>query len=144
MPEQIVEEIIETGAYRILTSGQKPTAEEGIDNIRRMAKAAAGRIKIMCGSGVSEKNAGILKECGVDAEHATAKSFRTSCACNIMRETDTIMYSDKTKMSRNLRQLITKLERYINFLKDNEEFKTRFFEIGDGVAISRRRKKKDE
>lgn len=52
--------------------------------------------------------------------------------------------SDKTKMSRNLRQLITKLERYINFLKDNSEFKTRFFEVGDGVAISRRRKKKDE
>lgn len=105
MPEQIVEDIIETGAYRILTSGQKPTAEEGIDNIRRMAKAAAGRIKIMCGSGVSEKNAGILKECGVDAEHATAKSFRTSCACNIMRETDTIMYSDKTKIMKILKEL---------------------------------------
>lgn len=52
--------------------------------------------------------------------------------------------SDKSKMSRNLRQLTTKLEKYINFLKDNEEFKTRFFEIGDGVAISRRRKKKNE
>ncbi len=52
--------------------------------------------------------------------------------------------SDKSKMSRNLRQLITKLERYINFLKDNEEFKTRFFEVGDGVAISRKRKKKNE
>ncbi len=105
MPEQIVEDIIETGAYRILTSGQKPTAEEGIDNIRRMAKAAAGRIKIMCGSGVSEKNAGILKECGVDAEHATAKSFRTSNACNIMNETDTIMYSDKTKIMNILKEL---------------------------------------
>lgn len=52
--------------------------------------------------------------------------------------------SDKSKMSRNLRQLITKLEKYINFLKTNEEFKTRFFEVGDGVAISRRKKKKDE
>lgn len=48
--------------------------------------------------------------------------------------------SDKTKMSRNLRQLITKLEKYINFLKNNEEFKTRFFEVGDGIAISRRKK----
>lgn len=47
-------------------------------------------------------------------------------------------------MSRNLRQLITKLEKYIDFLKTNEEFKTRFFEVGDGVAISRRKKKKDE
>lgn len=52
--------------------------------------------------------------------------------------------SDKSKMSRNLRQLITKLEKYISFLKDNKEFKTRFFEVGDGVAISRRRKKTDE
>ncbi len=52
--------------------------------------------------------------------------------------------SDKSKMSRNLRQLITKLEKYIDFLKTNEEFKTRFFEVGDGVAISRRKKKKDE
>lgn len=48
---------------------------------------------------------------------------------------------DKSKMSRNLRQLITKLERYISFLNDNPEFKTRFFEVGDGVAISRRKKK---
>lgn len=52
--------------------------------------------------------------------------------------------SDKTKMSRNLRQLITKLEKYIVFLKDNEDFRTRFFEIGDGLAISVRRKKEDE
>ena len=49
--------------------------------------------------------------------------------------------SDKTKMSKNLRQLITKLEKYITFLKENKEFKTRFFQVGDGIAISRRRKK---
>lgn len=53
-----------------------------------------------------------------------------------------LTYSDKTKMSKNLRQLITKLEKYINFLNDNKDFKTRFFEIGDGIAISRRRRKK--
>lgn len=51
--------------------------------------------------------------------------------------------SDKSKLSRNLRQLIGKLERYIEFLKNNKEYKTRFFEIGDGVAISNR-KDKDE
>lgn len=51
--------------------------------------------------------------------------------------------SDKSKLSRNLRQLIGKLERYIAFLKENTEFKTRFFEIGDGIAISNR-KDKDE
>lgn len=53
-------------------------------------------------------------------------------------------FSDKSKLSRNLRQLITKLEKYVDFLNSNEEFKTRFFDVGDGVAISRRRNKKDE
>ena len=53
-----------------------------------------------------------------------------------------LTFSDKTKLSRNLRQLITKLEKYISFLKENDEFKTRFFDIGDGIAISR--KKKDD
>lgn len=52
--------------------------------------------------------------------------------------------SDKSKMSRNLRQLITKLEKYITFLKENVDFKTRFFEVGDGIAISVRKKNKDE
>ena len=52
--------------------------------------------------------------------------------------------SDKTKMSRNLRQLITKLEKYIVFLKDNKDFKTRFFEVRDGIAISRRRNNNHE
>ena len=53
-------------------------------------------------------------------------------------------YSDKSKLSRNLRQLITKLEKYIEFLKNNKEFKTRFFDVGDGIAISRRVVDKNE
>lgn len=52
-----------------------------------------------------------------------------------------LVNNDKTKLSRNLRQLVTKIERYIDFLKDNKDFKTRFFEIGDGIAISRKNKK---
>ncbi len=55
-----------------------------------------------------------------------------------------LTFSDKTKLSRNLRQLIGKLEKYIDFLKNNKEFKTRFFDIGDGIAISRRRINKNE
>ncbi len=50
-----------------------------------------------------------------------------------------LAFSDKTKLSRNLKQLIVKLEKYVDFLRNNKEFKTRFFDIGDGVAISRRR-----
>lgn len=55
-----------------------------------------------------------------------------------------LAFSDKTKLSRNLRQLIGKLENYIDFLSNNKEFKTRFFDIGDGIAISRRRLEDNE
>lgn len=41
--------------------------------------------------------------------------------------------------SKNLRQLVNKIRKYINFLKENEEFETKFYEIGDGVAVSKRR-----
>lgn len=41
--------------------------------------------------------------------------------------------------NRNLRQLVNKIKRYVNFLKENEEYITEFYEIGDGISISRRR-----
>lgn len=50
-----------------------------------------------------------------------------------------LTFSDKTKLSRNLRGLITKLETYISFLENNKDFNTRFFDIGDGIAISTRK-----
>ena len=43
---------------------------------------------------------------------------------------------DTTKMSRNLRGLIKKLNNYITFLKNNQEFKTEFYNIGDGISLS--------
>lgn len=50
-----------------------------------------------------------------------------------------LTFSDKSKLSRNLRQLLGKLENYIDFLNNSKDFRTRFFDIGDGIAISRRR-----
>ena len=39
--------------------------------------------------------------------------------------------------SKNLRQLVGKIEGYIDFLKNNEEFDTTFYDIGDGLSISK-------
>ncbi len=41
--------------------------------------------------------------------------------------------------SRNVRGIVRKLNNYIDFLKNNEEFETTFYEIGDGVSISKRK-----
>ncbi|HHW69450.1 MAG TPA: O-methyltransferase [Tenericutes bacterium] len=42
--------------------------------------------------------------------------------------------------NRNLRQLVRKINEYINFLKNNEEFSTIFLNIGDGIGISKQKK----
>lgn len=41
--------------------------------------------------------------------------------------------------SRNVRGLVRKIRSYIEFLKSNEEFKTEFYDVGDGVSVSRRK-----
>ena len=41
--------------------------------------------------------------------------------------------------SRNLRQLVGKIENYIDYLKDNEEFETKFYDVGDGLSVSIRK-----
>ena len=46
---------------------------------------------------------------------------------------------DTSKLSRNLKQLVRKLKNYHEFLENNEEFSTEFFDIGDGIAISKRK-----
>ena len=40
--------------------------------------------------------------------------------------------------NRNTRQLVGKIRKYINFLKENEEFNTTFYDVGDGVSISKK------
>ncbi len=38
--------------------------------------------------------------------------------------------------SKNLRALVDKIETYVEFLKENEEFETKFLDIGDGLSVS--------
>lgn len=40
--------------------------------------------------------------------------------------------------NRNTRQLVNKIKKYIEYLKDNKEFKTDFYSLGDGVSVSKK------
>ena len=55
-PFAALEELIEAGCERILTSGQKPAAPDGVELIAQLTKAADHRITIMPGSGVRVDN----------------------------------------------------------------------------------------
>lgn len=41
--------------------------------------------------------------------------------------------------SRNLRQLVRKIKRYIDFLKNHPIYVTEFYKIGDGIAVTSKR-----
>lgn len=77
-PFKALETIIELGCERILTSGQKNTAIEGIDLLKTLAEKAGNRIEIMAGAGVSAANASQLLEAGVHALHMTGKGIVNS------------------------------------------------------------------
>lgn len=75
---QALEDIICSGCYRILTSGQRNTVVEGLDVLRALVEKSAGRIRLMAGSGVSGENVLRIAETGVDAIHLSGKNSRDS------------------------------------------------------------------
>lgn len=76
-PMQALEELINAGCDRILTSGQAPTAEQGIPLIAELVAKAASRIIVMPGCGVSSSN---IKHI---ADATSACEFHLSARSNI-------------------------------------------------------------
>jgi copper homeostasis protein len=91
-PEQALEDIIEIGCERILSSGLQPTAPEGADTLFKLNQQAKGRIIIMPGSGVRSNNITEL------AKHTGAKEFHSSARINIASHMNFI----NTNMQENL------------------------------------------
>ena len=50
------------------------------------------------------------------------------------------LVEDSSNCSRNTKQLVNKIKKCIEYLKNNEEFETNFFSIGDGISISKIKK----
>ena len=74
--EDDLELLIEEGVERVLTAGLANGVAAGLQTIRRMRDAAAGRIVIMPGGGVTEQNiASVLTATLCTEVHASARSF---------------------------------------------------------------------
>jgi copper homeostasis protein len=72
-PEEAIEALVRCGVDRVLTSGQRDTALEGIDILKRTHDAARGRIKIMaCGELDASNIAEVLRRSEADELHFAA------------------------------------------------------------------------
>ena len=75
-PFAALEQLIELGCDRILTSGQQSDAVKGIPLIAELVRRADGRIIIMPGCGVRENNIAKLEaETGAKEFHTSARSI---------------------------------------------------------------------
>ncbi|QIW15754.1 copper homeostasis protein CutC [Pasteurellaceae bacterium RH1A] len=78
-PLVALEQLIDLGCHRILTSGQASTADQGTDLLKTLVEKARGRIDIMAGCGIHAGNvAQIVKQTGVPQVHFSAKGQRKS------------------------------------------------------------------
>lgn len=75
---EALETLVGLGCRRVLTSGGRATAEEGIEALRALVGQTAGRIAVMAGCGVNPSNARLLAATGVDALHFSARRLRES------------------------------------------------------------------
>jgi len=73
-PFEALEDIIECGCERILTSGQQPVAMQGSGLINALVRQANNRIIIMAGSGLNSSNiAALANTTGCEEFHASAR-----------------------------------------------------------------------
>jgi copper homeostasis protein len=63
------------GVHCVLTSGGKETAVEGAETLKQLVAAACGKIAIMAGGGIEDRNvSGLIQRTGVREIHASLKA----------------------------------------------------------------------
>lgn len=78
-PYSALEQLIDCGINRLLTSGQKNKVTEGKDLIRSLIQKADGRIIIMPGSGINENNIKEIRDfTGAKEFHLTGRKLAES------------------------------------------------------------------
>lgn len=71
-PIKSIQELINLGVDRVLTSGQKNKAIDGIKLLSELQEIAKSKLTILAGSGVNSKNAKKFKEAGIKEIHSSA------------------------------------------------------------------------
>lgn len=110
-PLQALEDIIDIGCERLLTSGQRPTALEGADLIQTLVGQAGDRLIIMPGSGVRSGNiAALAQQTGVTELHSSAASLNRGSMNflnNNMKEELVYVITDGDEVTKMIGQLQT-------------------------------------
>lgn len=115
-PLRAIDLLAELGFHRILTSGGRATAEEGIPQLKLWQRHSEGKIQLMAGGGVNETNIKrIYEETGITAYHFTARErFESEMEYRnpdvYMGVEDADEYSYEITTERRVRRIISQLQ----------------------------------
>ncbi len=68
-----IEQLIELQVDRVLTSGQKPVASDGIQLLKNLKGTAKDKLILLPGGGITPENAALFREHGFDELHSSAR-----------------------------------------------------------------------
>ena len=107
--ENALNQLIQLGCKRVLTSGGYPTAIEGKDQLKKLVDLSKNRITVMLGSGINSSNIHALKShTGATAFHASArKTFPSEMQFNksTMRESLDSISIDENEVTQLRKEL---------------------------------------
>ncbi|MCP4802069.1 MAG: copper homeostasis protein CutC [Flavobacteriaceae bacterium] len=101
-PDIALNQLCELGVDRILTSGQAPTAEAGLKQLKRLQKKSFGKIILLPGGGINSSNVEQFKKAGFAEIHTSASSKKLSKSSLFSAE---ITYSDPDKIKAILNEI---------------------------------------
>ncbi|MDB5357775.1 MAG: hypothetical protein JWN24_4228 [Phycisphaerales bacterium] len=82
-PSEALEQLIDLGFRRVMTSGQQPTALQGAGLIAELIRRSAGRIEILPASGIRPTNAAeIISLTNCNQLHASLREMKTDASLN--------------------------------------------------------------
>lgn len=85
-PFRALEQLVDIGMTRVLTSGQKNSVPEGIDLIKRLVERAGGRIEVLPGGGIAPYDLKeIVERTGCRQVHLTAWGTATDSSTQANR-----------------------------------------------------------
>jgi copper homeostasis protein len=105
-----LEQVIQTGASRVLTSGGERTAEDGLAVIAKLNQVASNRLIVVAGGGIRARNIRrIISGSGVREVHASVRSCvsspmryrneKLSLGCDPVREYQRVVVLDQSVRS---------------------------------------------
>lgn len=72
-PNRALDELVELGVSRVLTSGGAADVDQGLEALAGLVHHAEGAIEVMAGGGVTASNAAAVAATGVSGVHASAR-----------------------------------------------------------------------